>query len=82
PAEANGNAEGWLYPGSYEVSTGDTAASIISEMVAKMVAHLDSLDVPADQRQTVYYKFIISHLKELRDKYELEFLGIGIDPHN
>lgn len=28
------------------------------------------------------YKFIISHLKELRDKYELEFLGIGIDPHN
>lgn len=28
------------------------------------------------------YKFIISHLKELRNKYELEFLGIGIDPHN
>lgn len=28
------------------------------------------------------YKFIISHLKELRDKYELEFSGIGIDPHN
>lgn len=28
------------------------------------------------------YKFIVSHLKELRDKYELEFLGIGIDPHN
>lgn len=28
------------------------------------------------------YKFIISHLKELQDKYELEFSGIGIDPHN
>ena len=28
------------------------------------------------------YKFIINHLKELRDEYDLEFLGIGIDPHN
>lgn len=28
------------------------------------------------------YKFIINHLAELRDAYELEFLGIGIDPHN
>lgn len=28
------------------------------------------------------YKFIINHLKNLRDEYDLEFLGIGIDPHN
>lgn len=28
------------------------------------------------------YKFIITHLKELRDHYGLNFLGIGIDPHN
>lgn len=28
------------------------------------------------------YKFIISHLRELRDKYDLNFGGIGIDPHN
>jgi phage terminase large subunit-like protein len=28
------------------------------------------------------YKFIISHLKRLREEYDLEFLGIGIDPHN
>ena len=28
------------------------------------------------------YKFIISHLKQLREEYDLEFLGIGIDPHN
>ena len=28
------------------------------------------------------YKFIISHLAELRDRYGLNFLGIGIDPHN
>ena len=28
------------------------------------------------------YKFIISHLKKLKEDYSLEFLGIGIDPHN
>lgn len=28
------------------------------------------------------YKFIISHLKQLKIEYDLEFLGIGIDPHN
>ena len=28
------------------------------------------------------YKFIVSHLAELRDRYGLNFLGIGIDPHN
>lgn len=28
------------------------------------------------------YKFIINHLSELREEYNLEFLGIGIDPHN
>jgi phage terminase large subunit-like protein len=28
------------------------------------------------------YKFIISHLKELKERFHLEFLGIGIDPHN
>lgn len=28
------------------------------------------------------YKFIISHLKKLREKYNFKFKGIGIDPHN
>lgn len=28
------------------------------------------------------YKFIISHLREIRDEYDLKFKGIGIDPHN
>lgn len=28
------------------------------------------------------YKFIISYLKELRDRYDLRLGGIGIDPHN
>jgi phage terminase large subunit-like protein len=28
------------------------------------------------------YKFIVSHLKELKEHFGLNFLGIGIDPHN
>lgn len=28
------------------------------------------------------YMFIIKHLKELKEKYNLQFLGIGLDPHN
>lgn len=28
------------------------------------------------------YKFIISHLKKLQEKYNFKFKGIGIDPHN
>ena len=28
------------------------------------------------------YKFIVSHLKEIQERFELNFLGIGIDPHN
>ena len=28
------------------------------------------------------YKFIISHLRDLRDRYDLRFSGIGLDPHN
>lgn len=28
------------------------------------------------------YKFIIKTLRDLRDEYDLTFLGIGIDPHN
>lgn len=28
------------------------------------------------------YKFIIAHLAELRERYGLNFLGIGLDPHN
>lgn len=28
------------------------------------------------------YKFIINHLRDLQKEYNLEFLGIGVDPHN
>ena len=28
------------------------------------------------------YTFIIAHLKEIQEKFDIKFLGIGIDPHN
>ena len=28
------------------------------------------------------YPFIVAHLKELKERFNLSFLGIGIDPHN
>lgn len=28
------------------------------------------------------YKFIVKHLRELQEEYDLTFLGIGYDPHN
>lgn len=28
------------------------------------------------------YKFIVKMLEEIRDEYELKYLGIGVDPHN
>ena len=28
------------------------------------------------------YKFIVRMLKDIRDEYELKYLGIGVDPHN
>ncbi len=28
------------------------------------------------------YKFIVAHLAEIQERYDLTFLGIGIDPHN
>ena len=45
PDEANGNFEGWLEPGTYEVQ-GKTAEAIIKDMVEARTTKLDSLGVP------------------------------------
>jgi len=49
PAEANGNAEGWLFPATYDVQPGATAASVLSQMTAQTVAVLTQKGVPQDQ---------------------------------
>ena len=37
PAEANGNAEGWLFPSTYQVEPGATATSVLTTMSQQMV---------------------------------------------
>lgn len=45
PPEANGNPEGWLFPATYDVGPGMTATKLLSQMIAKTVSTLQSLDV-------------------------------------
>lgn len=45
PPEANGNAEGFLYPATYTVEPGTTAVDLLKQMVAKTVAVEKELDI-------------------------------------
>lgn len=56
PAEANGNPEGWLFPATYEVEPGSSAASVLSQMVARTASILTDRGVPQDQWETVLNK--------------------------
>ncbi len=56
PAEAGGNAEGWLEPGTYEVSAGDTPTTLFSQMIAARIASLDAQGIAAGDRETVLIK--------------------------
>jgi len=53
PAYANGSLEGFLFPATYDVEPGDTAAGVLSAMIARTVQALDELGVPEDQRLSV-----------------------------
>lgn len=56
PAEANGSIEGWLFPATYNVDPGATAASMLSAMVGRTVEVLNANAVPQDQWETVLIK--------------------------
>ncbi|WP_448623708.1 endolytic transglycosylase MltG [Geodermatophilus sp. URMC 64] len=56
PAYANGSLEGFLFPATYDVEPGDTAADVLRGMVARTTQALDELGVPQDQRLTVLTK--------------------------
>ncbi|MFJ2297841.1 endolytic transglycosylase MltG [Oerskovia paurometabola] len=56
PAEAGGNYEGWLFPATYLLQPDDTAATIISNMILQTTTNLDSLGVPAENREEVIVK--------------------------
>lgn len=56
PKEAGGHVEGWLAPGSYEVSSTDTPTTLLTEMVRARVTELDGLGVAESDRQDVLIK--------------------------
>lgn len=56
PAEANGQVEGWLFPATYNVDPGATAASMLGAMVGRTVEVLNANGVPQDQWETVLIK--------------------------
>lgn len=49
PAEADGNFEGWLEPGSYNVSDGSSAKEIMKRMVDARVSKLDEWGAPTGE---------------------------------
>jgi UPF0755 protein len=53
PAQANGHVEGWLFPATYQVEPGATAASVLQQMVAQTVKVLTADNVHQDQWLTV-----------------------------
>ena len=56
PAEAQGNAEGWLHYGEYTVGEDDTPTTVIARMVKATVDELDKLGVAPADRETVLIK--------------------------
>lgn len=56
PEVADGNAEGWLAAGAYEIAPGEPVSSVLQQMVAKQVQNLEELGVPEDQWEVVLTK--------------------------
>ncbi|MDM7853418.1 endolytic transglycosylase MltG [Cellulomonas alba] len=56
PAQAKGKVEGWLFPATYDVEPGTSAADVLKQMTAKTVQVLKANDVPQSQWETVLNK--------------------------
>ncbi|WP_339349723.1 endolytic transglycosylase MltG [Bifidobacterium indicum] len=70
PEEAQGNFEGWLEPGEYDVKSMGSAQKILSSMVTKRVRKLDELGVPQGaDRQDVLIKASITEAEVNKPQY-------------
>ncbi|MDO5048370.1 MAG: endolytic transglycosylase MltG [Actinomycetaceae bacterium] len=69
PAEAGGDAEGWLAPGTYEVHADDGPADVLNRMVTATITKLDELGVPEGQRQDLLTKASILEREVNIDQY-------------
>jgi len=54
PPEAKGNVEGYLFPATYSVVPGETAAQLLKQMVAKTASEWTKLDIAAKAKALGY----------------------------
>ncbi|MGF0116883.1 endolytic transglycosylase MltG [Promicromonospora sp. Marseille-Q5078] len=71
PKQADGNAEGWLFPKTYSVQPGDDATSLLTAMVAQTTKELDGLGVAKGDWEDVLNKASLVE-KEAPDGYRGE----------
>jgi len=68
PAEAGGNAEGWLYPATYQIEPGATAASVVKQMVDQTIGVLTAKQIPREQWQDVLIRASLVEREARRDE--------------
>lgn len=67
PAEAGGNAEGWLFPSTYTIEPGATATSVLKQMSDQMVKVLTAKGVQEKDWKTVLTKASLVEREAKRD---------------
>lgn len=70
PAEAGGDFEGWLEPGSYDAKAKTSASEVLKEMVDARIAKLDEMGVPSgDERERILKIASIAEAEVNRHEY-------------
>ncbi len=69
PAEAGGNVEGWLAPGTYDVAENATPKDLVKKMVSQTVTELKELKVPKEDYQKVLTKASIVEREVNKEQY-------------
>ena len=69
PAEAGGNVEGWLAPGTYDVTENATPKDLVKKMVSQTVTQLKELKVPKEDYQKVLTKASIVEREVNKEQY-------------
>ena len=69
PAEAGGNVEGWLAPGTYDITENATPKDLIRKMVSQTVTRLKELKVPKEDYQKVLTKASIVEREVNKEQY-------------
>ena len=69
PAEAGGSVEGWLAPGTYDVTENATPKDLVKKMVSQTVTELKELKVPKEDYQKVLTKASIVEREVNSERY-------------